>query len=274
MATMYFIVTSDHSAILADHGFIPMLDLKEQMSHIMGFTTTNRAMTILKRAPRDWPGCNPVTDGTLQRTLFNRYLDVFFNPAEQLQLLKQNCIRDLSVDKFYLSYSKQTLPAAPESDNVSEDVSEDKDFLVVPEGNHVIRFCQNECAQAVLEALDAIANALNVMQIVNQKAYDQIEKLDNAVMDELHYAEMYALSAPKGYLVYKRFRELRRQRRILKDQVECIDLASEIFETITLEKIQAVKQTLQAKNRRQYRLREPDLFGHSLEGNPKFMKGK
>lgn len=266
MATIYFIVTADHKSILSDCGFIPMEDLGKQMSHILGFSSSGRAETLIKKSPCTLPGCSPFSDLTLQRVLISQYLDVFLNPMERVGSLKKMCIRDISIDQFSQNYLQSSLSDAavnpeehaPES---TDDIANESTPFMLGDGN-VILFSQNECAQMILAALDSMSHALEAVQNVNQHAYAQIDKLDNAINDEMHYVEMHVLSAPKGYLAYKRLRELRQQRRVLKDQVECVNLISKLFREITVDKIHEIKQSIEDKDNRRYRLREPELFVH------------
>lgn len=266
MATIYFIVTADHKSILSDCGFIPMENLGKQMSHILGFTTPSRAEAIMRNSPSAFPGCSPFSDLTLQRVFLSEYPDVFLNPMERIGSLKKMCIRNISMDQFYKNFLKPSLPnsnlnSAECAPKPRDDTADENAPFMLGDGN-VILFSQNECAQVVLVALDSMIHALNSIQNVDQQAYDQICKLDDAINDEMHYVEMHMLSAPKGYLAYRRLRELRRQRRVLKDQVECAGLVYELFGEITVEKLQEIKQSIKDKDNRRYRLREPELFLH------------
>lgn len=243
-----------------------MEGLGKQMSHILGFSSFDRAETFIRKSPYALPDCSPFSDLTLKRVLISQYLDVFLNPMERVGSLKKMCIRDISMDQFRLSYLKP--PPSDAEKNPEEHVSKPTDDVanestpfMLGDGN-VILFSQNECAQMILAALDSMIHVLEAVQNVDQHVYEQIDKLDDAINDEMHYVEMHVLSAPKGYLAYKRLRELRRQRRVLKDQVECVNLVSELFREITADKIHEIKQSIEDKDNRRYRLREPELFVH------------
>lgn len=257
--------------ILSDDGFVKISELENHIKSVVCFSKSNQCRTVINHAPRNLQRIICVSRLTLEKNLFSKYQPILPDPFSLVNNLEENAHRDISSSELCKIIFEQAMMqenlaqerAASEEDSGTTGLIEVPNVDEIRTQDHDLLFSSCEFAQKILSALDSMIIALKEIQDIKENTKAQIAKLDNAIIDELHYIEFYPLSGSDGYLAYKRMRELRKQRRVLKNQLECSKLVSEVFESTSLSDVRRVQNLIWEKNARVYRLREPELFRHN-----------
>ncbi len=256
--------------ILSDKGFVKISELESHVKNIVCFSKSNQCRTVINHIPRNLPSVLCVSRLTLEKNLFTKYQTVLLDPLSLINELEEDAHRDISsadLCKIIFTQSMKQENAEKEALSSGSDAGasfEAKAPVIdtIRTKDHDLLFSGCESAQKIVSSLESMISALQEIQSIKEEAKKEIERLDNAILDELHYVEFYPLSGSDGYLAYRRMRDLRKQRRVLKNQLECVKLTNEIFESIALADVRRVRNLILEKNARVYRLREPELFAH------------
>ena len=89
--------------------------------------------------------------------------------------------------------------------------------------------------------------------------YEQLSQIDLELSDLAHYMEFYNLNACRGYKAYKEFRDARRKRRIIKDELDALRKLGDC--TLDPDVLADVQASVENMGDRRYRPRvRVDLF--------------
>lgn len=208
-------------------------------------------------------------------TLFHRlqqdYADVIPDVVSFIDTLRKSGVRDLALNALLhtvlpkLHMSACPTKSEPKKLATKPDSAATADKYCLHGGRGKVLFSQNDCTQAVLCALDTLESALSAVQDIQETGDVKTAQIDDAINDELHYIEMYPLSAPNAVVACKRMQILRRQRREIKDKICCARWFQQLFEPIQLEQIHALREKIMSQNERIYQLRVPGLFQHQVD---------
>lgn len=289
---MYYILRKDVSAILGEASWVMRDDLFLGICSIATFPTNEEAKKIYNLFSKNARGKMEIVTHT---TLSQRWnISVSASGEFSLLLPSFSSLESESIPKVDLTkfVSKQSLSQQKPTENMKakadtskivpsihfqipelrEGVTDEESWTTKPESQsleantlcgHGVSFSGGPVASAVYEASDQLQKALRVLHLAEVQAPLYLAKADKELQDELHFAELYDLSARDGYEVYRRIKELRRKRREAKDAIEAINIAKPIFESITESDLQALKDWIQKKDERVYKLRVPESFVHT-----------
>ena len=121
----------------------------------------------------------------------------------------------------------------------------------------------SQYAQLMLETLSTLEKLCYATQYIQKEVPQKITELERQKNDEEEYAEYYRLDACRAFEFYKRFREIRLERRFWKDLLQVSQIVSAFIGGIDVDEINRIQNCIEAARGRVYRLRAPDEFVHT-----------
>lgn len=277
MSNSYFIITNNYKKILTDVGWVAIVDAQLYANNILTYSSSHRALAAMQVIPAITSGEGPEVGKSIvsSMTLFHRlqqdYADVIPDMVSFIDMLRKSGVRDLALNALLHTVLPKLRMSACLTENKSKEFDTALDDVAAADkyclhgGRGKVLFSQNDCTQAVLCALDTLESALSAVQDIQETGDVKTAQIDDAINDELHYIEMYPLSAPNAVVACKRMQILRRQRREIKDKICCARWFQQLFEPIQLEQIHALREKIMNQNDRIYQLRAPSLFQHQVD---------
>lgn len=123
-------------------------------------------------------------------------------------------------------------------------------------------FADSVYAQTLLETLGTLEKLMYATQYIQQEVPKYIAEMERQQNDEAEYAEYFRLDAVQGYAFYRRFREIRLQRRFWKDLYSISQAVQPLLNNITLEQLHHVISYIESTRNRVYKIRSPEAFKH------------
>ena len=150
----------------------------------------------------------------------------------------------------------ETLPPATKGPALTEE-----DLFMRAASGHDIG--DSQYAQLMLETLSTLEKLCYATQYIQKEVPEKITELEHQKNDEEEYAEYYRLDACRAFEFYKRFREIRLERRFWKDLLQVSKIVSAFIGGIDVDEINRIQNCIEAARGRVYRLRAPDEFVHT-----------
>lgn len=150
----------------------------------------------------------------------------------------------------------ETLPPATKGPALTEE-----DLFMRAASGHDIG--DSQYTQLMLETLSALEKLCYATQYIQKEVPKKITELEHQKNDEEEYAEYYRLDARRAFEFYKRFREIRLERRFWKDLLQISQNVSAFIGGIDVDEINRIQNYIETARGRVYRLRAPDEFVHT-----------
>lgn len=150
----------------------------------------------------------------------------------------------------------ETLPPATKGPALTEE-----DLFMRAASGHDIG--DSQYTQLMLETLSALEKLCYATQYIQKEVPKKITELEHQKNDEEEYAEYYRLDARRAFEFYKRFREIRLERRFWKDLLQISQNVSAFIGGIDVDEINRIQDYIETARGRVYRLRAPDEFVHT-----------
>lgn len=292
---MYYILRKDASAILGETMWITRDDLVLGSCSVAAFPSSEDGKKIYNLFPKKIRGTlQVVTHATVaERWNISISSSGKFSPIpsviskEELEAIPKESLKEFASKQALYPQAQinrkkeQTEPKIVVSEPKSEaktqvpelqyGITDEESWTTKSESQsldsntlcgHGVVFSEGPVASAVYAASEQLQKALAVLATAEEQAPLYIARAEKELQDELHFAELYDLSARDGYEVYRRIKELRRKRREAKDAIEAINIAKPILASISEKDLQALKEWIRKKDERVYKLRVPETFVH------------
>lgn len=161
-------------------------------------------------------------------------------------------------EELCVPFSKEgeTLPPATKGPALTE---EDL-FMKAASGRDI---GDSQYTQLILETLSALEKLCYATQYIQKEVPKKVAELNRQKNDEEEYAEYYRLDARRAFEFYKRFREIRLERRFWKDLLQISQTVCDFLGGIDVGEINRIQDYIETARGRVYRLRAPDEFVHT-----------
>lgn len=294
---MYYIVKKDYSAILGATMWITRDDLAMGTCQVASFPSVEDAKSVFGLFPKKIKALLSIISHSTLADRWNIFIteDGMFRPIpstitpEEISAIPKDHLARYTIKQSLYPSCASRKKAGTANDNpkplkqvdaqghptipeIGEGITDADSWTTRPEGRPLekgtlygngIEFSSGPVAVAVYEAAAKVLEALEVLRTAATGAPILMARADKELQDELHFAELYDLSAKDGYEVYRRIKELRRKRREAKDALEVLSVASPILGVLSEEDLSKLSEWIKKKDERAYRLRSPATFIHS-----------
>lgn len=123
-------------------------------------------------------------------------------------------------------------------------------------------FADSVYAQTLIETLGTLEKLMYATQYIQQEVPKYMAAMERQQNDEAEYAEYFRLDAVQGYSFYRRFREIRLQRRFWKDLYSISQVVQPILHSITIDQLHHVLSYIETTRNRVYKIRSSEAFKH------------
>lgn len=123
-------------------------------------------------------------------------------------------------------------------------------------------FADSVYAQTLIETLGTLEKLMYATQYIQQEVPKYMAEMERQQNDEAEYAEYFRLDAVQGYSFYRRFREIRLQRRFWKDLYSISQVVQPILHSITIDQLHHVLSYIETTRNRVYKIRSSEAFKH------------
>ena len=120
----------------------------------------------------------------------------------------------------------------------------------------------NELAAKAVKLCEVLMDVKEYIEEANKVRGSRQSKIELQIQDELHYIEFTRLGTVDGYRCYQRLRQLRLERRKIKDTYEIIDRINLLLGHIAKGDVASMTAFINGMSTRGYRLRMPNEFEH------------